>query len=108
MEITVKIEQIAEGKNLNPMRQMFPVINNFDHNCTAVVLVMNALKVEVKNHSDILSLLDVGFKLIYLGRLLKNPDCTKFRLVLHTRKDNFSGVFGKHWNLGNTGNLSGR
>ena len=66
MEITVKIEKSAEGKNLNSMKQIFPVINTFYRNGPSVALVMHALKVEVHNHPGILSLLGVGFRLIYL------------------------------------------
>ena len=50
---------------------MFLIVNAFEHKSPEVVLLIHPLKVEVLDHLEILSLLEVSFRLICIDSILK-------------------------------------
>ena len=90
------------------MNMMLLIVTNFDYNGPGLVLTINALNVEIYKHLNILSLLEVDFRLIYQKIVFKIPTFAKFQLVVFMYKYNLADVSGKHWDLGDSRNISNK
>ena len=82
VETTVKPDTRHKGNKLNLLKKNLPIVNNFEHKDSAVILTMKDRMVEVYEHLSIITPKDVCRRIRYMEWVLKKKNNIDFKSVI--------------------------
>ena len=97
--------RLVETKK-NIIKRKFPYIDTFNHRRPDVVRMMRDLPIEVFEHLEKISPLDVDKGIKYMQRIIRGMGLNKYKQILAECKDSDKGIAGDHWALVTTYNVT--